>query len=497
MRLVPALALFLPLLSGCAAGPDFKPPALVETERFTPGPEPVAMRAAEGVAQRFDAAKEIPPDWWKIFGSPELDRMIEDALRNNPTAQSAAASLRVAEDDLRAGSGIFYPSLDTGFDAVRQRFAAVRFAQKNARIFNLFTLSTTVTYALDLFGGERRQVEGLAAAVDVQKAVLQGTWLTLTGNIVNTVLARAGYEAEIEAMRMVIGLEKEEIRAAEAQFQAGTAPYSALLSLQSQLASSEAAVPPIEQALNRAEHLQARLSGHAPGAGVPPVIGFAPLTLPAELPRTLPSALLRRRPDILAAEGRLHEASARIGVATAALFPSITLTSDYGVNATRTRNLLNQASSFWSIGAAVTAPVFHGGTLEAERQAAIDAHEAALADYRETVLSAFTQVADTMRALDHDAEALDAQSRAQERAKEALDLIQANYAAGLANYLQLELATIQYQQARIASIQARTQRFQDTVALYLALGGGWQEYRAPVRTPREEPPAPASPAFPR
>jgi len=474
MRIVPLFLssiILAGILAGCAVGPDFEHPPAPSGDAL--GAPPTATPSADGVAQRFDADPAIPAEWWRLFGSEELDRLVQEALRENPTAQAAEANLRVAEDNLKAGSGVFYPALDAGFNATRQRFSTARFGGTSASIFNLFTLSTTVTYALDVFGGQRRQVEALSATADAQKAALQGSWLTLTGNVVNTILARAGYEAEIEARKAVIALEKEQVSATEAQVRAGTAPYSALLSLQSQLAGAEAALPPIEQAADRARHLLAQLSGHTPGEAAPPSIGLQALTLPAGLPAGLPSELVRRRPDILAAEGRLHAASAQIGVATAALFPSVTLTAGFGVNATKTKNLLSQSSSFWSFGPEITAPIFHGFTLEAERQAAIDAHAAAQAQYRETVLEAFTQVADTLRALEHDAEALGAQVLAQAAAKEALDLIQANYAAGIATYVQVELADTQYQQTRIGYIEALAQRFQDTVALYVALGGGW------------------------
>jgi NodT family efflux transporter outer membrane factor (OMF) lipoprotein len=459
---------------GCAVGPDFVRPEPPKVDRYTAGRDPSGTVAAAGLAQSFKAEAQIPAEWWRLFGSAELDRTMSEALASNLTVQAAQANLRVSQDNLRAGEGVFYPQLDLGGAATRQKFSRQKFGQDlPGVIFNLFTLSATISYTLDIFGGERRSVENLGAQVDLQRANVLATYLTLSGNIVNTAVARAAYTAEIEALRNTIDLEKEQIRFTEMQVRSGTVPYSNLLSLQTQLSASEAALPPLEQSLAQAEHLLALLSGRSPAMGVPAPVGLSDLRLPLDLPLTVPSELVRQRPDILASEAQLHSASAEIGVATAALYPNFTLSGSYGVSSTKTNQLFTSAGSFWSFGADVTAPLFHGGTLWAQRQAAIDAYDQAAAKYRQTVLSAFTQVADTLRALEHDAETVEAQSRAVRTAEEALRLIEANYRAGLANYLQVLIANAQYLQAKIGYIQATAQRFQDTVALYVALGGGW------------------------
>jgi NodT family efflux transporter outer membrane factor (OMF) lipoprotein len=278
----------------------------------------------------------------------------------------------------------------------------------------------------------------------------------------------------------MIALERDQIHITEAQVGSGTVAYSSLLSLQSQLAATEATLPPLRQRLDQAEHLLATLTGRTPAELELPEIELAHLTLPADLPLTLPSDLVRQRPDILASESQLHVASANIGVATAALFPSFTLNGAFGQNSNTTQALFQSASTVWSLGAGVTAPLFHGGTLWYQRKAAMEAYEQALASYRQSVLSAFEQVADTLRALEHDAEALEAQSRALDAAGSALQLVQANYRAGLASYLQVLVADAQYHQASIAYLQMRTQRFQDTTALFIALGGGWWNAEAVV-----------------
>ncbi len=265
----------------------------------------------------------------------------------------------------------------------------------------------------------------------------------------------------------------EQTSITEAQAQAGTVPYVNALSLRSQLAAFEATLPPLRQRLDQSGHLLATLAGRTPAEWAPPQINLADLTLPAHLPITLPSQFARQRPDILAAEAQLHSASADIGVATAALFPSFTLNGSYGFNNSSIGDLFKSGSSIWALGASVTAPLFHGGTLWFHRKAAIEAYRQSLAGYLQTVLSAFAQVADILRALEHDAEALHAQSQALEAAGEALQLIRVDYQAGTVNYLQILVADYQYHQAKIGYLQAQAQRLQDTVALFVALGGGW------------------------
>jgi NodT family efflux transporter outer membrane factor (OMF) lipoprotein len=459
---------------GCAVGPDFVRPKPPPVDHYTSGVQPITTIPADGQSQHFEQGAKIASDWWRLFNSSKLDEIIKDALANNPTLQAAQASLRQSQESLRAGYGVFYPQLDTGFDATRQKSSQIRFGGSTAsRIFNLYTLTATVSYALDVFGGERRAVESLQAQVDFQRYMVLGTYLTLSGNIVNTIIARAIYGSEIKATEQIISLQKEQIRITEIQAQAGTVSYSNVLSLRSQMAATEATLPPLRQRLNQTEHLLATLVGRTPAEWTPPLVDLVDFTLPTELPITLPSELVHQRPDILAAEAQLHSASADIGVATAALFPSFTLNGTYGLNNTSIEDLFKNTSSFWNIGASLTAPLFHGGTLSAKRQAAIEGYQQSLSNYRQAVLSAFAQVADILRALEHDAETLNAQSQALSTAEEALRLIQTNYQAGIVNYLQVLTVNDQYYQAKIGYLQALAQRFQDTTALFVALGGGW------------------------
>jgi len=461
-------------LIGCAVGPDFVRPKPPPVERYTPGEEPSTTISADGRAQTFEPGAEVAADWWHIFDSSKLDSVIKAAIRNNQNLQAAQASLRQSQENLTAGYGVFYPQVDGNFGVSRQKFSPVKFgATSSGSIFNLYTLSATVGYTLDIFGGQRRAVESMSAQVDFQHYTVLATYLALTGNITNTLIAQGAYSDQIKATEEIISLEKNQIRITEAQAQAGTIPYANVLSLRTQVAATEATLPPLKQKLNQAEHLLATLVGRAPSEWTSPQISLTDLTLPTDLPVSLPSELIHQRPDILASEAQLHSASANIGVATAALFPNLTLSGTYGVNNNSISDLFKSVSGFWSLGADLTAPLFHGGTLWFQRKAAIEGFQQSLANYRQSVLTAFAQVADTLRALEHDAETLQAQAQALDASEQALRLVQANYRAGIAGYVQLLIANDQYQQAKIGFLQARAQRFQDTVALFVALGGGW------------------------
>jgi NodT family efflux transporter outer membrane factor (OMF) lipoprotein len=469
--LVASLSLPVLFLSGCAVGPDFvKPeaPAVTSYDR-APLPKP------ESAGQRFDEGIGPAANWWKSFGSGEIDAMVAQGLANNPGLQAAEASLRASQENLTAGAGVFYPQVSATFAQSRgNTTSSAAGSVKTGSVFNLSTLSASVSYALDIFGGQRRNVEALGAQVDAQRAQTLGAYMTLTGNIVNTGIAIAAYREELEEFDRLIAIEKEQLSIAKKQYQAGIATYSSVLALQSQLAALEASVPPVRQRLSQAEHLLATLVGKSPAEWAVPDLRFSAITLPQNVPLSLPSELVRQRPDILAAEAQLHAATAQIGVATSALLPSFALTGSYGRSSANMHQLSDPANMVWSVGGNIADPIFNGGALRAKRRAAIDVRDQNFALYRQTVLGAFAQVADLIRALEHDAEAVQAESKALESTKLALDLVQANYKVGMVNYLQVILADIQYRQAKIGYLQARAQQMQDTAAMYVALGGGWQ-----------------------
>jgi NodT family efflux transporter outer membrane factor (OMF) lipoprotein len=462
------------LVSACAVGPDFVRPAAPDAERFTRETPLVVTVAADGVSQHFTPGAAVPADWWRLFNSAPLDAAVQQALAHNPTLQAAQASLRQSQDNLRAGDGVFYPQVDAGLGAERARSAPLQQGSSApGTLFNLITASGSIGYVLDVFGGERRTVEGLGAQVDAQRYAAKAAYLTLSANVVNTCIARAAYAAQIGATQALIALEVEQLHSIEAQVRAGTSPYANVLSQRSLIAANQAVLAPLQQKISLAEHLLALLEGELPANANLPDIGLDTLTLPQDLPVSLPSELARQRPDILAAEAQLHATSADIGVATAAMFPSFSLNATFGGAGTSLGNLTAASGRFWSIGPSLTAPLFRGGTLAAQRQAAIDAFEVQQANYRQTVLIAFGQVADALKALEHDAQALQAQGAARDTAAEALALLRTGYRTGLVAYIDVMTADVQYHQALVDTVQAVAQRQQDTVALFVALGGGW------------------------
>ena len=451
--------------TACAVGPDFVRPAPPAGQAYVGEP-------AEGKSSRFDVSRRLPADWWRLFGCAPLDAAVRDALANNAGLQASEATLRRSQHLMRAGAGVFYPQLDARAAASRQRYNPAPDTLP-ASTFNLFTLSGTITYTLDLWGGQRRAVESLAAQVDAARYTLAGAQVMLVANVADAIFARAAYVAEREAIEASLNLVAQQRRIAEAQARAGTAPYANVIAVDSQLAAMEALLPPLDQKIDQAGHLLAVLLGRAPPiSGLPPVALDAVL-LPKDLPLTLPSDLVRERPDILVAEAQLHAANAAIGVATAAMLPNITLSGSFGSNATSTGSLFAANSPVWNLAAGLTAPIFHGGTLAEERSAAIETREASAALYRQTVLEAFAQVADALRAIEHDGDLLAAQEKAVRASRETVRLLQANYQAGVATYLQVLAADVLLLQAQVGYAQAVGQRLQDTVALYAALGGGW------------------------
>ncbi|HUB90257.1 MAG TPA: efflux transporter outer membrane subunit [Dyella sp.] len=465
--------LLITLLSACAVGPDFKRPSAPPDARYLPRGDLPKYMTAIGRTQHFAYGADVSATWWHELKSPAIDTLISQAIAGNPDLKTAQASLQEAQDNLRAGQGIFFPQINAGFDGNRQRIAPAQAVRGVGGIFNLFTLSTTISYALDIFGGERRTVEGLRAGVDDQRYAMQGAYLALTGNVVNTALARQAYTDEIAAVRQLLSLQSQQLDLVEARIRAGEEAYADLLTLRSARASNFALLASLEFKRDQADHLLHTLLGKTPGEDRIPELNFAQLRLPAILPVSLPSDFLHQRPDILMAEARLHQASANIGVATAALFPSVILSGDYGSATSDTSALGQSGTRFWNAGASVQQPIFQGGARWFNRKAAIDAYQASLQSYRSTVLAAFQQVADVLKALQHDAEALQANDEACRDAAQALRLVEANYAAGLSNYVDVLVADTQFRQANIAYVQALAQRYQDTVALYVALGGGW------------------------
>lgn len=466
-------------LGGCTVGPDFHVPPSPPVAGYTAAALPAQTVAAPvpgGAAQRFMAGADIPPQWWELFHSPELDQVIRQALKDNPTLAAAQATLLQARENLRARSGTeYFPGVDASFTGTRQQATGAAFGQPGAGTFayNLYNASVGVSYALDLFGGGRRELEGLRAQVDYQRFQLEGAYLTLTSNIVTTAVKEASLRAQIKTTREIVALQERQLELVKRQFQLGGAARADILAQEAQLAQGRTGLPPLEKDLAQTRNLLAVYTGKLPTEAAIPEFSLDKLNLPKELPLSLPSVLVRQRPDIRASEELLHAAGAQVGVATANLYPQITLNGSLGSQATRIEDLFTSGTAIWSLGAGLTQPLFHGGELTAKRRAAIAAFDQALAQYRGTVLQAFQNVADVLQALESDAATLKAQSEAEKTARDSFELTQRQFALGAANYLSLLNSQRQHQQALISLVQARAARFADSAALFQAMGGGW------------------------
>jgi NodT family efflux transporter outer membrane factor (OMF) lipoprotein len=429
-----------------------------------------------GTEQRFVSGGEIPARWWELFRSQAMDRWIREGLANSPTLGAAEATLRRAQEIRRARSGDLLPSVDGSVSASRQKSSGASFGQPNLPInpFTLYDASVNVSYTLDLFGKTRRELEALQAQVDYQGYQLEGASLTLTSNIVTAAFQEASLREQLQATRVILATQEELLALVEKQFELGGVAKTDVLAQRASLAQTRATLPPLEKRLAQTRHLLAVLAGRFPGDTADlPEFDLKDFQLPETLPVSLPSSLARQRPDIRSAEEMLHAASAAVGVATANLYPQVTLSGHYGTTATRIGDLFGPGSAVWGFGAGLLQPIFHGGALAATRRAEVAGFDQAAAQYRETVLQAFREVADVLRALEYDAMTLKAQSDAEAAARETLDIATKQVRFGATSYLSLLDAQRQYHLARILLIQAQALRFADTAALYQALGGGW------------------------
>lgn len=467
------------LYSGCAVGPDFRAPAAPDPIGYTAAALPWETSASPGkggVSQRLVPGRDIPAQWWALFRSEALDRLVQLALANSPTVAGAQAALREALENRRARSDALLPRVDAGFSADRRQISGAGFGQPGSDFspFTLYNASVTVSYGLDLFGGARREVEALQAQVDHRRFQAEGTYLSLSANIVTSAVREASLRARLRATGEILELQRQQLSLFEVRFRLGAASEVEVLAQRAQLAQTRATLPPLEKELGRTRHLLAVLAGSFPGEGAGlPVFELDGFHLPEELPLSLPSALVRQRPDILAAEQLLHAASARVGVATADLYPRITLSGSYGSEAVSMGALFGAGTAVWNLGAGLVQPLFDGGALSARRRAAIAAYRQAEAQYRETVLQAFRDVADVLQALDKDAQTLQARSEAALAAQRTLELTRDQLRFGAVGYLALLDASRQYQQARLDLVQAQAARYADSAALFHALGGGW------------------------
>ncbi|WYX25109.1 efflux transporter outer membrane subunit [Achromobacter xylosoxidans] len=459
------------LLPGCAVGPDFERPAPPPVAAYTP---PADNAPASGAQPRLTDA-DIPAQWWRLFRSAALDALVRQALDASPTLEQARARLRQAGEDLNAETGgRLLPAVDANLSATRQKVDpsayGVPVAEQPAP-FTLYNASIDVSYTLDVFGGNRRAL-GLAAQVDYQSHELQAARMTLAANVVTTAIRQADLAGRLADTRELLLAQQRQRDIMAQRLRAGGIAEADLRNQELLLAQTEASVPPLEYQLAQAHHQLATYLGQPPAAWQAPPLRLADLTLPAEIPTGVPSALTRQRPDILAAEALLHQASAQIGVATANQYPRFTLTASFGSQRTRAGDV-GDGVNVWNLGLGLVQPLFRGGELRARTRSAQAAYEAAAAAYRQTVLDGFRQVADALRALQSDARAYDAYDTAWRRADDAARIARDRYQAGGISHLDVLDSQRQLLQTRIARGAADAARYADTAALLQALGGGW------------------------
>ena len=483
-------------VAGCLVGPDFMSPDPPSVTRYTSPGEAAAAQAHSAQAvprQTVVLGKRVTAEWWTLFRSPNLDTLVTQAIAGSRTLESAKARLAQARETIAAASSALYPQVgfDAGVTQEKQTAASFGLTPTQAPLppaFNFIQIGPTASYTPDLFGGTRRHIEQESALADYQRDELNAAYLSLTGNTVGQAIQGAAVRAQLKAVQDIIDIDQQNVELVRKERLAGSVPDSDVIVAESQLAADETLLPGLNQQLSVAKHALAVLVGRAPGNWSPPEFDLTAMTLPGRLPVSLPSELVHQRPDIQAAEAQLHAASAEIGIATAQLYPQITLSAGVSGSSLDGGTLFSPGGLVWSVAAGITQPVFDGGLREAERQAALAAFKASAADYQQVVLQAFGQVADILQALAHDAKLLEAEKRALDTASESLRLQRVNYNGGGIGVLNLLDAQRQYQQAQLGYVRAEAQRYQDTVQLFVAMGGGWWDARVAIRDNANLPP---------
>lgn len=450
----------------CTLGPDFQRPKLPEIKELTP---------PQTSAQTFVKNQEIPADWWTLFQSEKLKKLIAQAFVHSPNLEAAQAALLEAREKATAQEGALWPSLDAAASARRQMISGAMFGSPTggSSLFSIYNGSINISYTIDVFGGIRRQIEGLEALAEYQRFQLEAAYLTLASNIALTAVQEASIAAQIEATRTLIKVQEQQLEIRKQQWQLGSELWSSVLGQESALIQTRIGLIPLNQQLDQLQRKLAVLVGQYPGEAPLETFSFADLQLPKQLPLSLPTRIVEQRPDVRAAEATVHAASAQIGVATAKMFPDLSLSASVGTIATQVDQMFMPGSQIWNVGMNLAQPIFKGGQAQHGRLATIAAFDQAAAKYRSTVLQAFQNVGDVLKALEADQQSLSAQEAALKVSQENLDLADAQLKAGSLSYLESLEVQRNFQQVTLELAKAKAQRFSDTVALYQALGGGW------------------------
>jgi NodT family efflux transporter outer membrane factor (OMF) lipoprotein len=461
------------MLCGCVAGPNFSTPSSPQPQRYLGAGAAGATGSVGGAgsALQFDSTLPMPAQWWSLLQSPQLDATIRAALAGNRDLAAARARLAQAQELIGVSEAALYPRVDLDASAGRVKYGPAFLGPEKLPPFTFYSVGPNVSYAFDFAGGTRRSVEQQRALAQSQQQQLQAAVLALSGNVAMQALAAAAARTQIDTLTAVLNDDRRNLQLVQDSFDAGEATRVDILNAQSQLAADQTLMPPLRRQLSAAEDALALLVGRTPAAWAAPTFQLDQFHLPSRLPLVLPSELAHRRPDIQAAEARLHAATAAVGVASANLYPQINLSANASLGATVLQALFNASGIGAGITAGLTQPLFNHGALRAKQRAAVDEMHAALADYQASVLGAFRQVADALQGLDHDRELLDSERSALATSTQNLDLTRQSYSAGNSGVLLVLDAQRQNQQARLGLVRAQAQRLQDAVQLLLALGG--------------------------
>jgi NodT family efflux transporter outer membrane factor (OMF) lipoprotein len=464
-------------LTACAVGPDFQPPTAPSGAGYTPETpaNPVTTQGTPaGGVQRFADGQDLPGEWWALFHSTDLDALVKRALAANPDIGAAQAALRQSREQLYAGQGSLFPTASASFQPERERISGATFGAPNQHpTFSVVTAQLSVSYVPDVWGGTRRQIESLQAQMEYQRYELEATYLTLTSNIVVAAINEASLRGQIAATQDIIKADTDQLNLVQQQFTAGAASRADVLQQQATLAQSRATLPPLQKQLALQRDQLIALLGGFPNEALATQFTLNDLTLPGDLPISLPSQLVQQRPDVRASEAQFHAASANVGVAIANQLPQFNIGATLGTQAPGFTNLFTPATGIWSILGGVTQTLFDAGTLMHKKRAAAAALDEAAAQYRGTVIHAFQNVADSLRAIQFDSDTLREQAAAEKAAAESYALARVQFQDGAISYLTLLNADRTWQQTRIGLVQAEAARFADTAALFQALGGGW------------------------
>lgn len=447
------------LLSACTVGPDFQTPAASTSRHYDQQAEQQLGAAGE---QRILLGQKIGAQWWTAFQSPKLDQVVRRAIDGNLELQAADATIRQAASSVAAAEGALYPQVDIGAQAGRQRTHNA----PDTSVDNFYAIGPRVGFDLDAFGGNKRRVEQQEAFTQLQKHRYEAAYLTLTGDVASQALLVASANAQIQAVENLLANDQKNLDLVRAAKASGSTTQIDVSLAETRLAQDRTLLPPLAQQRDAARHALSVLTGNGPADWIAPDFQLSEFVLPANVPVSLPSELAHGRPDVRQAEAELHMASAAIGVATANLYPRVELSASLAQAASG-----NGGAALWGFAAGIAGPIFNGGTLKAERQAAVDGYQASLAQYQQTVIQSFGQVADTLQAINHNAEQHRAQSDALQSADTSLRLNQQAYAQGESSILQVLEAERAYEQALLGQIRVKTAQYLDTVRLYVALGG--------------------------